>query len=537
MANSEPDRADPATVAAKLPAHGSDVDPSRFHSILFDRSDVPVGDAAGSSDAFADLHLDDVIAAITDGRTAYDLTPFFAAPLGDIATISFRHDVFRDLDGSQLLGCVRTFARQMRLMRDHLGHATRSHYRYEKERWFLDAVDLYCDAVGVLARDLADAEPRSSGFIGLRGYLTSCIDSPGFTQLVDETKQLKSALDAIRYRLNIAGNRIAVSPYGDEPDYSADVLQTFEKFKQGTVSPRQFGVSSWQDMNHVEAAILDRVARLYPEVFASLDEYFTRHQGFTDKVVVRFDREVHFYIAYLEHVERFRAAGLAFCYPLVTDRSKEIRGTAVFDLALAAILVRERGEVVTNDFHLADPERIFVVSGPNQGGKTTFARTIGQLHHLARIGVPVPGSSASLFLVDRIFTHFEREENLQNLSGKLEDDLRRIHEIIGRATPRSLLVMNESFSSTTVSDSLFLNKAVMRQIVERDLICVTVTFLDELASLGPTTVSMVSTVEPGDLARRTFRIVRQPADGLAYAWAIAEKYQLAYRDVKRRILR
>jgi len=207
MANSEPDRADPATVAAKLPAHGSDVDPSRFHSILFDRSDVPAGDAAASSDAFADLHLDEVIAAITDGRTAYDLTPFFAAPLDDIATISFRHDVFRDLDGTPPLGCVRTFVRQMRLMHDRLGHATKSHYRYEKERWFLDAVDLYCDAVGVLARDLAEAEPRSSGFIGLRGYLTSYIDSPGFTQLVDETRQLKAALDATTARTSCRRSR------------------------------------------------------------------------------------------------------------------------------------------------------------------------------------------------------------------------------------------------------------------------------------------------------------------------------------------
>src|SRR5487761_947510 len=103
MANSEPDRTDPATVQPRSPS-------TRFHGILFDRSDVPAGDTAASSDAFADLHLDEVIAAITDGRTAYDLTPFFSAPLDDIATISFRHVVFRDLDGTPLLGCVRTFA-------------------------------------------------------------------------------------------------------------------------------------------------------------------------------------------------------------------------------------------------------------------------------------------------------------------------------------------------------------------------------------------------------------------------------------------
>jgi DNA mismatch repair ATPase MutS len=507
-----------------------------FRSILFDESEAnTVVDGRESPEFFTDLNLDQIVASITTDREEYDLKPFFHTPLRRVETIHYRHGILRDLENQALLGHIRSFAQKMRAMRDHLAQADKLHHQHQKERWFLEAVDIYSNAVGCLAHDLMLADLRSRGFLALREYLTRYTKSTVFASLVAETHKLKADLSAVRYCLHLKGKRIRVSRYDSEPDYGADVLRTFEKFKQGAAKEYRFDVHSGPDMNHVEAAVLERVALLYPEVFSSLDQYCHRHRNYLDESISRFDREVQFYVAYIEHIERFKAAGLPFCYPTVTDRSKEVSGCDIFDLALANKLTDEGVPLVTNEFYLKDSERILVVSGANQGGKTTFARTFGQLHWLAGIGCPVPGREASLFLFDRLFTHFEREEDLRNLSGKLEDDLLRIHAILQRATPNSILIMNECFASTTLSDALFLSKQLIEQIIQRDMLCVSVTFLDELASLSESTVSMVSTVDPQVPTLRTFKIVRKPADGLAYAAAIAEKYRLTYEHVKERI--
>lgn len=486
---------------------------------------------------FHDLNLDQVVESITAGRDEYDLKPFFYAPLRDVEAVRYRHEVFRDLEDGAVIEVIRAFSRRMQDMRADLAHVQKLYYTSQKKRWFVEAVEVYCDAVRSLSEGLASLGLTSPGLQAFRDYVLDYTASRAFTSLISETRELKDTLASVKYCVHIAGNRVTVSKYEGEPDFSAEVTETFAKFKQGAAGDHRVKLSPSLDMDPVEARVFELVAQLYPDVSAALDDYRVRHRDYLDRTIGTFDREVQFYMAYLEYAERFRSAGLPFCYPHVSARATHVSAQDAFDLALANKLVLRGPEVVCNSFDLAEPERVIVVTGPNQGGKTTFARMFGQLHHLAGLGCLVPANEARLSLPDRVFAHFEREENLATLQGKLEDELVRIHEILSRATSDSIVIMNESFNSTALRDAVFLGTEVTDRLVALHSLCVCVTFMDELSSLSEATVSMVSTVIPDDPATRTFKIIRKPADGLAYAAAIAEKYGLTYERLGRRIAR
>ena len=512
--------------------------PGEFSSLLF-------VDAAGRSCAedhadrafVSDLHLDQIVDAVAGDREECDLlTGLFYQRVLDIGTLQYRHEVFRDLEDPGLFEMAERFAEQMRQVRSHLFQLQKMQARQQREGWFLDAAAIYCEAVRSLASSLASWPITSRGLLAFRDFLASYVASAEFAGLASDTAARKADLAQVMYQIRIKGLRVEVSRYHGEADYTAEIEKTFERFQQGAVKDYRIKYRGSPGMSHVGAQIIDLVARLFSEEFSALADYCRRYAAFLDPAVRQFERDLQFYLAYLDYIKPMRSAGLSFCLPELTADSKEIFASDTFDLALAAKLVPRGAPVVCNEFHLSDPERIIVISGPNQGGKTTFARTFGQLHHLASTGCPVPGSAARLFLADQILAHFEREEDIANLSGKLEDDLIRIQKILLTSTPSSIVIMNEIFTSTTLSDARFLGGKVLEKVIELDLLCVYVTFIDELASLGPSVVSMASTIVPDNPAERTYKVVRKPADGLAYALALAGKRRVTYGQLKGRIL-
>ncbi|WP_208446971.1 MutS-related protein [Burkholderia anthina] len=505
-------------------------------SVLYDGPGVEVDSGeAMQPDCFRDLNLDQVVAAVIAGREAYDLEAFFYRNARDERTIRYRQDVMRDLERPAVLDRVNRFALNMRSMRACLQSAGKLFHTWQKRRWQLEAAHLYCDAVRALSADLEIVDLRSTGLRRVRDHVRHYVLTDAFLLLATSEARVRALLDQVHYTIHIDGDSVVVSRYDGEPDYSAEVLSAFEKFRQRELVERRFRADDYPNMNHVEAKILDCVVRLNTDAFDALTRFCGEHASFFDPAVVAFDREVQFYIAYLEHMRRITEQGVTFCYPVVSEDNKTESVAGSFDLALAEKLRRERRSVVCNDYRLEGAERIMVVTGPNQGGKTTFARMFGQLHFLASLGLPVPGSHARLFLQDQVYAHFEREEDMKNLRGKLHDDLLRIRRILDEATPRSVIVMNEIFSSTSLKDAIFLSKKVMTKIMSLDALAVYVTFIEELSRLNGQTLSMLSEINADDDTSRTFRIRRRPADGRAYAVSLAHRYRLTYEQIAERL--
>ena len=206
-----------------------------------------------------------------------------------------------------------------------------------------------------------------------------------------------------------------------------------------------------------------------------------------------------------------------------------------YDLALVWKNARRGRPVVSNDFSCPEHPSFFVLTGPNQGGKTTFARAMGQAVYFSLAGLPVAASSLTMPFFQGISTHFEVEESVESNSGKLKEEIDRLAPMMKSHIKNHFVVLNELFTTATTYDALIMGRKVMEHFLERDCYGIYVTHIQELAEQTDRIQSLVAQIEDGESERRTYKILPMPARGYGYSESLVKQFELTYEDVKRRL--
>ena len=486
-------------------------------------------------DYFADLQLDRLVDVIVAGRDRHDLQPAFFDRLDDVAAIERRQGVFADLRDERLLAAIRAFCDGLAHGNQQLSRASGTKHRHRSQRLRLNAVSSYVRAVDAVTTALAEADLSSPALQSWWRWLCDYRAEAAFVAIASGANAALDELGQLRYTFSIAGDQIVVSEFVGEDDLGAATTAAFERFTSAeVVETHRFDVRVGAEMEHLQLALLDRVAAIFPEVFDRADRFVEANLTFRHPVIDRVERELQFVLAWLDFVAPLQSAGLAFCLPDMRQE-RALEASETFDALLAHRLLEEERHLVTNDVALGDGQLLLVVTGPNQGGKTTFGRTVGQLYHLACIGVPVPGTSATLHAPDSILTHFERGDRAGDLESRLEEEVTRMADLLREVSSRSVVILNEMFSSTTSVDARAMSRDVLHDVLDADAVGVCVTFIDELATLDPRVVSLVTGIDADDTTRRTFKVTPGRADGQAHALAMGLKYGLTREQLRDRI--
>lgn len=491
---------------------------------------------------FQDLALDKVCSALASGCDLVDLKPWFCTPLSDFSAIRYRQQVMADFDMPDFTFRLRRATGALLILEQHrtevdedLSNAMSGRDDYMTRCRCLHLASRYAASLEELLAVFQTLSPRSEGIKAFWQYLEDLCSGSAFKSMKEKASKLEQELLGISCTMLIRDGTFRMRPFEGEADINQEVERLFSRFRQQDGPERSFRQPTDTTEHMIDAQLLGMVSRWNKPLFASITAFVKEHLHFFDETVLRFCREAQFYLSWQALIAPLKERGLAFCYPVLEEGRSHSHCDDLFDLALALRLWRGEKTPITSSFTLDDPERILVITGPNQGGKTTFARAFGQLYYLTALGCCVPGRNARLHPAKGIYTHFNREEDLSTLSSRLQEELVRLHDILQQAGPDSLVLINEIFASTTLEDADWLGRKMMEDLERIGCTAVCVTFLEELAEFSEHTVSMTGAVDPEDPARRTFKIERRKADGMAYADQLAKKYHLTEEELDRRL--
>jgi hypothetical protein len=522
----------------------------------------------------ADLNLEELAEALTFDR----LHRMTVGKLLKMLTrkpeiIDYRLDIITDLLANPRLAAA---LESIMPMLDQLEESVAVKVRdYVVDSPFLQTVyrlgelEVYVDCINQLQTCLQPAVLKSTGLLKLKGVIHQVAGNPEFTSLADALPKLRSGftqMSSITIGINLNSQLLP---------YQATILSINEqKFKGGSLLTRFFNKKSSDspyegispllkiDMTKVwgndgfesipnpfQAAIFSEINQIVGSSVKPVAAELDRYTKFNSRLLVTLKSDIAFYLGVLKFITTIRDAGLPLCRPVIMSQdARAFKISDLYNINMAFQRCRTQPDstraVVTNDVNFENGH-IFILTGPNGGGKTTYTQAIGLAQLIAQLGILVPGKEGALSPVDAIYTHFPVNEKPDSNVGRLGEESQRLNEIFQRATQYSLILLNESLSSTSPGECLYLAQEIVIGLKLLGARTVFATHLHELAANLETinsqmpgnskVISMVAGVgskdaspaETGGFNQRTFKITPAPPQGISYARDIAARYGIS----------
>lgn len=380
----------------------------------------------------------------------------------------------------------------------------------------IDIMELFVVELKKLRR-IADAhcgEFRSEGFVRLFGMLKKELDDEYFRTVEVHLKELEfedGVLISAELGKGSKGiNYVLRRTHEEKPSWLRRMLNNVPLPMIRGKPPYSFEIADRDEAGH------DALSRLRGRGINLVANALSQS---TDHILSFFEMlliELGFYIGCLNLSEQILQKGGQTCIPTAKDdREPRLSAEGLYDICLALKL---ENKVIGNNL-VADNKELVIITGANQGGKSTFLRSIGLAHLMMQCGMFVAAERFSSNVCQGVFTHFKREEDATMKSGKLDEELKRMSDIGNDIKPNCILLCNESFQSTNESEGSEIARQIIRAMLDCGIKVFYVTFLYDFAQRyyqQHLDSALFLRAERQSDGRRTFRLVEGEPLSTAY---------------------
>ncbi|MBE6628679.1 MAG: hypothetical protein E7629_07115 [Ruminococcaceae bacterium] len=318
-------------------------------------------------------------------------------------------------------------------------------------------------------------------------------------------------------------------------DFSADGLQAIEPIVavDKTLFSDEFDV--------LQNSLLRAVDKIFTRAIRDWPREFTKYIEDQLSFLLNLLSDFQFILVVTEIHKKLMESGVPMCVPNYHGKDERVfHAKRLYNPALAIRMseVGESGKLVGNDVKFDDKGRIYILTGPNNGGKSVFMVSVGMAQILAQLGMLVPAEQLDISPVDHIYVHFPEYQTKEKM-GRLEDECARVKDIFATINEYSLCLFDETFSSTDSDEGCQLAFEVLRAIESFGAHAIFGTHFHHLVRLIDEAKTELNVCQSFDYLcagifggkQRTYRITRSKPEGKSYASAIAEKYGLSYEKL------